>query len=137
MLVVGVLAGCSDGGDGNGGTDGDGADGGDSTPTQTPSPTPTPTARSETVLVGPEAENAFDPDTLEIPIGTQVTFVWESSGHSLLIESQPDASDWEGVPETQDEGFEHSHTFEASGTYDYYCEPHQAFGMEATITVTE
>jgi plastocyanin len=115
----------SDGEDGSDGMD-DGEDGtdGDTTPT-------------ETVKVGPNTENVFDPDSLEISTGTEVTFVWESGGHSLIVDSQPDGANWSGVGETQDSGYEHTHTFDVAGTYEYYCEPHQMFGMEGTITVTE
>lgn len=133
-LPIGILAGCSDGGGG------DGADGAD-TPTETetpaPTPTPTPTSQETTVLVGPDAQNVFEPDSLEIPAGTVVTFVWESGGHSLVVDSQPDGAEWAGVPETQSAGYEHSHTFEVAGTYEYHCGPHESFGMEGSITVTD
>ncbi len=139
-VAVGTLAGCG----GNGGGDGGDGGGGDTdtptptpTPTPTATPTPTPTPQMETVQVGPGGEQVFDPDSLEISPGTTVTFVWGSSGHSLIVDSQPDGADWQGVPETQDEGYEHSHTFEMTGSYEYHCEPHQMFGMEGTITVTE
>jgi plastocyanin len=133
-IPVGVLAGCS-GGDG-----GDGADETD-TPTETEmptsTPTPTPEPQEETVLAGPDAMNVFEPDSLEISTGTVVTFVWESGGHSLVVGSHPDGADWGGVSETQSAGYEHSHTFEVAGTYKYHCGPHQSFGMEGSITVTE
>lgn len=129
--TIGTLAGCSEGG--NGGveeTNGDGSNDGEETETE-PEPEP------ETVRVGPDTQNVFDPDSLEIPVGTTVTFVWDSSGHSLLVDSQPDESEWGGVPETQSEEYEHSHTFEVPGTYEYYCETHQGFGMEGSITIAE
>lgn len=133
MTTLTLLAGCS-GGDGDDGEDGeDGGDGdGDSDGDGDGSTTPT-----ETVQVGPNTENVFEPDSLEIETGTEVTFVWESSGHSLVVDSQPDGADWGGVPDTQDQGYEHTHVFEVAGTYEYHCEPHQTFGMEGTITVTE
>jgi plastocyanin len=146
-MTIGALAGCSDG------TSGDGADGDTETETQTPTPSPEPTPSpkptanptptgtaapaTETVLVGPDAQNVFEPASLEIPAGTAVTFVWESSGHSLVVDSQPDGASWAGVSETQSSGYEHSHTFEVPGAYEYHCGPHEAFGMEGTITVTE
>lgn len=139
--TVGALAGCSgdgDGGDGGGDGDSDGGDGGD-TDTEEPTETPTPTATQQTeeVLVGPDTQNVFDPDSLEVPAGTEVTFVWESGGHSLVVDSQPDGASWEGVEETQSTGYEHSHTFDVAGTYEYNCGNHASFGMEGTITVTE
>lgn len=130
-LAVASLAGCGGAG---GGDDGEPSP---ATDTPTPTPTPPPTPAPETVLVGPNAENVFEPDSLETAAGTTVTFVWRSSGHSLVVDSQPDGAEWKGVPETQSSGHEHSNTFDVPGTYEYHCEPHQGFGMEGTITVTE
>lgn len=144
-VAMGTLAGCSGGGNDSTGNDGedsegggtgdseDGKDDGEDGDGGTESATP----QEETVLVGPDTQNVFEPDSLEIPAGTRVRFVWESSGHSLLVDSQPDGAEWEGVEETQSEGYEHSHTFDVSGTYGYYCDVHQGFGMEGSITVTE
>ncbi len=149
---MGTLAGCS--GEGDDSTDNDGEDGGtgDSEGGGTTDSedggtgdgengedggTESATPQEETVLVGPDTQNVFEPDSLEIPAGTRVRFVWESSGHSLLVDSQPDGAEWEGVEETQSEGYEHSHTFDVSGTYEYYCDVHQGFGMEGSITVTD
>lgn len=137
IATLTTLAGCSGGGDdGSDGEDGgDTDDGGseDGGSDDNGSSTPEP----ETVLVGPETENVFDPASLEIQTGTEVTFVWESSGHSLIVDSQPDGADWSGVSETQDQGYEHTHVFDVAGTYEYYCDPHRTFGMEGTVTVTE
>jgi plastocyanin len=134
--TIGPLAGCSE--SGNGGDEEMDDDDGGMEETDTEEETETEsTPEPEMVRVGPDAQNVFEPDSLEIPVGTTVTFVWESSGHSLLVDSQPDDAEWQGVSETQSEGYEHSHTFEVPGTYEYYCEPHQGFGMEGSITVTE
>lgn len=132
MIGVASLAGCAGSGDG---ADTEGGSTETDTPTATPTPTPTP--RPERVLVGPDAQNVFEPDSLEITAGTTVTFVWRSSGHSLVVDSQPENAAWEGVSETRSSGYEHSHTFDVPGTYEFYCEPHRTFGMEGTITVTE
>ena len=157
-VTAGLLAGCS--GNGNGEENGDGAESEDDTESETGSDEGDETESEdgseqegteeetgddsessmpepETVRVGPDAQNVFDPETLEIEAGTEVTFVWESSGHSLVVGSQPDGADWSGVPDTQSSGHEHVKVFEVPGTYEYHCEPHQAFGMEGTITVTE
>lgn len=134
-IPIGLVAGCSDG---EGGDEADTPTEADTpAPTPTPTATPTPTSQKTTVLVGPDAQNVFQPDSLEIPVGTVVTFVWESGGHSLVVDSQPDGADWAGVSETQSEGYEHIHTFEVPGTYEYYCGPHEPFGMVGSITVTE
>lgn len=81
---------------------------------------------------------AYEPGTdepLEIPPGTTVRFVWQSDGHDITIESQPEESDWEGVPSLEDTGFEHTHTFEVEGTYEIFCSPHVGLGQVATIIV--
>lgn len=120
--LVGLLAGCTDGaGDGNGGDDG--GDGGDTD--------------ENTVVVGPNGSFTFDPDSLTVSPGTEVLFVWDSGGHNLDVDSQPDGASWEGVGETQSSGFEHSHTFDTAGEYEYYCSPHQSQGMNGSITVEE
>jgi plastocyanin len=90
---------------------------------------------SETVeLTG---ENEFAPAELFIAPGTTVTFEWTSDGHNIVVDSQPDDSDWEGHEPIENEGFTHEHTFETLGEYAYFCAPHQSLGMEGTITVNE
>lgn len=78
---------------------------------------------------------SFDPDSLEIEPGDTVKFVWDSSGHTVTVLSQPDGANWEGVDETQDEGYTHSHTFEVEGEYSYECDPHGGMGMTGEILV--
>ncbi|MFP8956832.1 plastocyanin/azurin family copper-binding protein [Natrialbaceae archaeon A-CW3] len=90
---------------------------------------------AETVVVGPDGDHRFDPDTLEIDPGTTVEFVWEDSGHNIAVTDQPEEGDWEGVSELADEGHTHEHTFEIDGQYEYICEPHADGGMEGVILV--
>lgn len=83
---------------------------------------------------------AYEPGTeepMEIAPGTTVEWVWESDGHNIFVDSQPDGADWEGHEPLEDTGFTYSHTFETKGEYYYYCEPHLSLGMEATIVVTD
>ncbi len=88
-----------------------------------------------TVIVGPEGDWVFDPQTLEIEPGDTVEFVWEDNGHNINVLEQPDGGDWEGVSDLQDEGYVHTHTFTAEGRYEYTCDPHP--GMDGTIIVGE
>lgn len=96
---------------------------------------------TETVVVGPGGELVFDPESLEIAVGTTVTFEWDSDGHNIVVESKPDGSDWEGTEggadKLYDTGHTHSHTFETTGTYEYVCTPHKTAGMIGTIEVVE
>ena len=126
------LAGCTggngdsaepaDGGDENddasGGDDGGGGSGGDNE-----------------VIVGPDGDLSFAPETLTVDAGTTVTFVWDSNTHNVVPTSQPDDADWEGYEEIEDDGFEYEYTFEVAGTYEYVCEPHESAGMVGEIVV--
>ncbi|MFW6152909.1 MAG: plastocyanin/azurin family copper-binding protein, partial [Halobacteriota archaeon] len=83
---------------------------------------------------------AFEPGTeepLEIEPGTTVRFIWTTDTHNISILEAPEESDWEGVEEIEDSGFEHEHTFEVEGTYEFECVPHANLGMQGTITVGE
>lgn len=81
---------------------------------------------------------AFDPGTeepLEIPTGTTVVFVWDTGHHNLEVLSQPDGSEWEGHEEIEQSGFEHEHTFDVDGEYEFECTPHADLGMDGMIIV--
>lgn len=92
------------------------------------------------VAVGPGGDLVFNPETLEIPPGTTVRFVWESDLHNVVVEEQPADADWSGTAggpgETYDTGHEHAHTFDVEGTYEYYCAPHRASGMTGSVVVS-
>jgi len=81
----------------------------------------------------------FDPSSFEIGRGDTVRWVWRAGGHNLCVRSQPEDSAWEGTPgsasDTYGEGYEHVHTFEAAGDYEYFCAPHQTLGLEGSFTV--
>ncbi|MFU8869066.1 DUF4397 domain-containing protein [Natronococcus sp.] len=94
-------------------------------------------AEGTRIHVGPDGENVFDPDELEVEVGTTVEFRWESDGHNVVPTSIPDRSGWEGEPEVLDEGACHSHTFDCEGVYEYVCEPHEDQGMVGEIHVVE
>jgi plastocyanin len=98
------------------------------------------TGGTETVSVGPGGQLVYDPGTdapHQILPGTTVEFVWESDNHNIVVESQPEAANWEGHVPIENTGFTYEHTFETLGTYEYYCEPHRSAGMVATIEVVE
>ena len=98
------------------------------------------TGGTETVSVGPGGQLVYDPGTdapQQILPGTTVEFVWESDNHNIVVESQPEAANWEGHEPLENTGFTYEHTFETLGTYEYYCEPHRSAGMVATIEVVE
>ncbi|MFC4449699.1 plastocyanin/azurin family copper-binding protein [Halorussus aquaticus] len=93
------------------------------------------------VTVGPGGSLVFEPAEITIAPGTTIKWVWESDNHNVVPESQPEGSSWEGTPggasKTYNTGYEYSHTFETTGTYEYFCQPHKTAGMVGTITVQE
>ena len=93
------------------------------------------------VVVGPGGNLVFEPAEITIAPGTTVHWVWESDNHNVIPESQPDGANWEGTPggasKTYNTGYEYSHTFDTTGTYEYFCQPHKTAGMVGTITVQE
>jgi plastocyanin len=91
---------------------------------------------SETVTVGPGGELRFDPEELTIQPGTTIVWEWDSAGHNVMPDSIPEESDWNGHEPLEDAGFTYEHTFEAEGTFDYVCTPHEQAGMVGSIEVT-
>lgn len=90
---------------------------------------------TETVIVGPGGELIFDPAELQIEPGSTVVFDWDSPGHNVVPEDQPDESDWEGHEPLEGPGFTLEHVFEVEGTYEYVCTPHEGQGMVGTVQV--
>jgi hypothetical protein len=76
-------------------------------------------------------------EPLYITPRTTVNFVWETNTHNIVVDSQPEGANWEGYEATENAGFEYSHTFETTGEYAFYCQPHLNLGMEGTIIVNE
>jgi len=96
---------------------------------------------SGTVEVGAGEQGLkYTPGTdspLYVTPGTTVTFEWVSGGHNIVADGQPTDAAWEGHEPIEDEGFSTEFTFETTGTYEYYCDPHQSVGMAASIEVVE
>ena len=81
--------------------------------------------------------NYFDPASTTVPVGTKVTWTWNSCsndgyGGSLCASHEIMFDDGTSSPE-QSEG-SWSRTFAAAGTYKYHCAIHGA-SMSGTITV--
>jgi plastocyanin len=93
------------------------------------------------IVVGPNNNYVYDPESLTVNVGDTVTWTWASNDHNIVVESQPDGGEWSGTAggdtETYDEGHTYEYTFETPGTYAYYCTPHRGLGMEAEIVVEE
>lgn len=77
--------------------------------------------------------NRFEPDELEVTVGTTVRWVnvERRSNHDIYFPEEEIASG-RLFPE---ESWER--TFDEAGTYEYYCQPHENRGMLGVIRVVE
>ncbi|RJU81595.1 MAG: hypothetical protein DWB99_05995 [Candidatus Poseidoniales archaeon] len=77
----------------------------------------------------------FYPDSLTINEGDTVKFMWggEILPHNSVEENGVFDS---GEPEREVD-YSYTFGFEQAGSYDYFCEPHQAVGMDGIITVLD
>lgn len=100
---------------------------------------------------------AFEPETLEVEVGT--TVVWQntnSRAHTVTAyqDAIPDGAAYfatggfDTEAAAREQWFQNgdgrlyggetfSHTVEVPGTYEYFCIPHESSGMVGTIEVTE
>jgi len=77
----------------------------------------------------------FYPDSLTINEGDTVKFMWggEILPHNSVEENGVFDS---GEPEREVD-YSYTFDFEQAGSYDFFCEPHQAVGMDGIITVLD
>lgn len=154
-----LLAGCtstgnSSSGDGSSGTDSDGTPANSSSADSTSTSDSAPafggwldntanydgvagkTGTSEiSVTVGAEGNNgpyAFAPPAIRIGTGTTVTWEWTGKGGSHDVVAQDGTFESELSAE---KGHTFEHTFDSSGTYKYFCEPHKTMGMKGVVVV--
>ena len=90
--------------------------------------------------------NRFQPMSLTIPKGSTVT--WKNSGqvpHTVTDDPAKAAKQGDALLPDGASPFDsgmlgggqsYTHTFEVTGTYEYFCLPHEMLGMVGTITVT-
>ncbi len=95
------------------------------------------TGRDEvTVTVGASGNDgsfAFDPAAIRVSEGTTVVWEWAGEGgkHNVVAD---DGSFRSGDPVSgADTTFRH--TFDGTGTYEYYCSPHKNLGMKGAVVV--
>ena len=92
-------------------------------------------------------EYYFDPIGLSVEPGTTVTFENVSGNHSATAyDESNDSASVTRIPEgasafdsgtLTEEGATFEHTFETSGTHDYFCIPHKSLGMVGRVVVGE
>jgi plastocyanin len=94
------------------------------------------------VAVG-KGGDVFVPDTLNISVGDTVRWTWAEGGHSVTSGdpctpdeqfcSPDDTNCDQGILSGQ--GTVYEHTFDQSGTYNYFCFAHCAIGMTGVVNV--
>lgn len=118
--------------------------GGGSSPSSMPPPPPPPP--SNTFYVGGTSGGdgyggggnpllTFSPANLTIAAGTTVTWVWQSSGHSLDSGPGCSADNAFSSGGIQNAGYRLTHTFNTPGSYPFFCGVHCGSNMKGTITV--
>lgn len=106
------------------------------TPTATTAPTPTPTTASSgpsaaVTITGSAGSYAFSPATLQITVGTTVT--WTNRSQTLHTVTSDTGLFDTTTDKALDTGQTFSFTFTKAGTYAYHCDFHAS--MKATIVV--
>jgi plastocyanin len=97
------------------------------------------------VVVGPDSQLAFEPETLTVSVGDAVTWYFASPGHN--VSCAPDHHEAVDLPEgatpfasvenpnaVNSQGETYDYTFQTAGEYRYVCVPH-APKMAGTIRV--
>jgi len=91
----------------------------------------------ETVTIANGAEGngdafAFDPPAIHVDAGTTVVWEWTGEGgqHNVVHRDGVFESDL-----ADEDGHTFEHTFEETGVYLYYCQPHEGLGMKGAVVV--
>ncbi len=88
-----------------------------------------------TVTVGADGNGGgfgFGPPVVRVDPGTTVTWEWTGRGgsHNVVAADGGFESELDGS-----QGTTFSHTFESTGAYRYYCQPHKTMGMKGVVIV--
>ena len=97
------------------------------------------------VIVGPKGLFIFSPTDITIDLGDTIHWIWDSGGNNVEsgTPEMPNTAFLSGLPAPA--GTESSVTFDRAfidanpmpgNLYVYHCDPHAAFGMFGSITVT-
>jgi halocyanin-like protein len=92
-----------------------------------------------TVAVGAgENGQQFAPPAILVDPGTTVTWEWTGDGGDHTVSHEPSAEDADPAFESDQmeaAGETFQYTFEAEGTFRYFCEPHRSVGMKGVMAV--
>lgn len=85
-----------------------------------------------TVQVGAEDGLSFAPVAIRVDAGSTVTWEWTGKGgrHNVVERDGAFTSEYH-----DSEGATYERTFEETGVYPYYCEPHRSLGMKGGVRV--
>ena len=93
------------------------------------------------------SEYYFDPIGLFVESGDTATFEIQSGSHSATAYKEgngpasvtriPDGAEAFNSEILSEQGATYEHTFETTGTYDFFCIPHKTLGMVGRIVVGE
>jgi plastocyanin len=99
------------------------------------------------MMITEGSEYYFDPIGLFVESGDTVTFEIQSGSHSATAYKEgtssasvtriPDGAEAFNSEILSEQGATYEHTFETTGTYDYFCIPHKTLGMVGRIVVGE
>lgn len=141
-----LLAGCSDSGTSSqqttDGHDEGGSDHGENESGDHANSIGTPVEEASVEMVSNDDGHHFEPHVVHVETGGTVTWTDESGSHSATAYASDndnpqripdDAAAWDSGRLGDGETFQH--TFETPGVYDYFCIPHEAVGMVATVVV--
>lgn len=99
-----------------------------------PAPVSDPGGGTEVKALG---TSKFAPDTLQVKVGTEVTFLDQEGYHSVTGgDGAPDASSPIGNNTLAAAGASVKVKFDKPGTYPFFCIPHQSLGMKGQIVVS-
>ena len=91
---------------------------------------------TETHVVTVDSTNLrFTPSTLTINEGDTLRFVW--GGQALPHNSVEENGVFDSGDPERTVDFEHVFDYDSSGTYSFFCEPHEAVGMTGSVTVLD
>lgn len=91
---------------------------------------------TETHVVTVDSTNLrFTPSTLTINEGDTLRFVW--GGQALPHNSVEENGVFDSGDPERAVDFEHVFDYDSSGTYNFFCEPHEAVGMTGSVTVVD
>jgi len=88
-----------------------------------------------TVRVGTQGNGgffAFEPAAIQIDPGTTIVWEWTGEGVPHNVVDEGGAFESELLSET---GATYQYTFEETGVFTYFCDPHKALGMKAAVVV--